>query len=70
MCRDERGGYLASKLGSIIMLIRIDTPFGSFVAKDEDLITEQLQKYGAHTRNELAMVKSFVSKDDVLFLSE
>ena len=49
------------------MLIRVETPFGSFVAKDKDLITEHLHKYGAHTRNELAMVKSFISKDDVIF---
>lgn len=49
------------------MLVKVETPFGAFVAKDKDLITEQIKKYGAHTRNELAMIKSLVSDDDIIF---
>lgn len=42
----------------------LNTTYGSFYCFENDLITEQLVKYGAHTRNELAMVLSFIRQGD------
>lgn len=40
------------------------TPFGTFASLADDLITSQLTEFGAHTRNELSMVKNFVRDGD------
>ncbi len=44
----------------------VQTPYGNFHAFTGDLITHQLKTYGAHTRNELAMLLSFVHEGDVI----
>lgn len=46
--------------------LRIETPHGTFHGPAEDLITRQLVEFGGHTRNELAMVLSFVTAGDVV----
>lgn len=46
--------------------VKTETLYGTFHSWPQDLITEQLQKYSAHTRNELAMVKSFVRPGDTI----
>lgn len=35
-------------------------------APADDLITQQLIAFGAHTRNELAMLLTFIDPDDVV----
>ncbi len=40
--------------------------FGRFIAFPSDIITEQIKEYGAHTRNELAMLRNFIQSDDVI----
>lgn len=37
-------------------IVDVATPFGRFHTFDDDLITQQLLDYGAHTRNELSML--------------
>lgn len=44
----------------------VNTQYGIFETFDEDLITEQLVKYSAHTRNELAMVLDHIEADDTV----
>lgn len=45
----------------------VETPsYGRFIAIRGDLITQQLETFGAHTRNELAMLLSFVRAGDVV----
>jgi FkbM family methyltransferase len=46
-------------------LTRLVTKYGIFYAVVDDLITRQLVDFGAHTRNELAMLLDHVSADDV-----
>jgi hypothetical protein len=48
-------------------LLRVDTRHGVFHAVADDLITRQLLDFGAHTRNELAMVLDHVSQGAVFF---
>lgn len=45
---------------------RIDTEFGIFYCSENDLITQHLEEFGAHTRNELMMVLDHIHKDDVV----
>jgi len=45
-------------------LVDIETPFGRFRAPEGDLITNQLRDFGAHTRNELAFLRSVVTAGD------
>ena len=46
---------------------RVETIYGSFFSFEGDLITEQLEKYSAHTRNELAMLRKFIREEgDIL----
>lgn len=40
---------------------KITTIYGYFYSKEADLMTNQLKKYSAHTRNELAMLKSLIT---------
>ena len=47
-------------------MIRLETEFGSFYCLDNDLITNQLKEFGAHTRNELIMVLDHIDKDDIV----
>jgi FkbM family methyltransferase len=44
---------------------RVSTPNGGFRAMAGDLITNQLVDFGAHTRNELAMVLEHIGEADV-----
>ncbi|HEX6865896.1 MAG TPA: FkbM family methyltransferase [Caulobacteraceae bacterium] len=45
----------------------VETPsYGRFIAIRGDLITQQLETFGAHTRNELAMLLSFVRPGDIV----
>ena len=46
--------------------VRIETPYGVFHGPSGDLITRQLAEFGAHTRNELAMLLSFVAEGDIV----
>ena len=43
---------------------KIRTIYGSFYSRKDDFITRHLKKYSAHTRNELAMIKSLVRDGD------
>lgn len=45
---------------------RLDTEFGLFYCFENDLITNHLKDYGAHTRNELNMVLDHIHKDDIV----
>ena len=45
---------------------RLNTEFGSFFCAENDLITNHLKEFGAHTRNELVMVLDHIDKDDVV----
>lgn len=47
-------------------LKRVHTLYGEFVCFSGDLITSQLEQYGAHTRNELAMVLDCVEPGSVV----
>lgn len=47
-------------------LTRLVTKHGIFYTVDGDLITRQLIEFGAHTRNELAMVLEHVDEGDVI----
>ena len=42
----------------------VATIYGNYFSWKGDLITEQLKTYSAHTRNELAMIKSFICSGD------
>ena len=46
-------------------LIRISTPTGTFHGFADDVITDHLVDFGAHTRNELAMVLAHIGESDV-----
>lgn len=46
--------------------VLVETPYGRFHGPDDDLITRQLREFGGHTRNELAMVLSFVAPGDIV----
>ena len=43
---------------------KITTIYGQFYSRKGDLITNQLKQYSAHTRNELAMLKSLIRDGD------
>lgn len=43
---------------------KIATIYGHFYSRKGDLITNQLKQYSAHTRNELAMLKSLITDGD------
>jgi len=43
---------------------KVTTIYGRFYALKEDMITNQLKQYSAHTRNELAMLKSLITAGD------
>lgn len=45
---------------------RVETPIGTFWGFRGDTVTEHLRRFGAHTRNELAMVLSFLRPGDVV----
>ena len=47
-------------------LEQIDTPYGRFFGFPDDLITRQLRQYGAHQRNELAMLLAFTRSGDIV----
>jgi hypothetical protein len=46
-------------------LVKIETPNGVFHTGASDLITSRLVDFGAHTRNELAMVFAHIDEADV-----
>ena len=48
-------------------LIEIPTIFGPIVAFENDFITNQIIKFGAHTRPELAFLLSIVRPADLIF---
>jgi len=43
---------------------RIKTIYGEFYSWEDDLITYQLEKFSAHTRNELSMLRSVIKRGD------
>jgi FkbM family methyltransferase len=43
---------------------KINTIYGQFYSPKRDMITNQLKQYSAHTRNELAMLKTLIRKGD------
>ena len=47
-------------------IITVKSPFGTFTCTDGDFITKELELYGAHNRNELSMVLSFIEKKDTI----
>jgi FkbM family methyltransferase len=60
------------QLGSLVeprqvSLIAPETIFGPMACFPDDLITDQLLEFGAHTRNELAMLMAFVDDGDFVY---
>lgn len=47
-------------------LERVETPIGIFLSIQNDLITKQLRKFGAHQRNDLSMLLDFVKVGDTI----
>ena len=45
---------------------QIQTIYGTFVTVPGDVVSEQLRTYSAHTRNELAMLRSLLRPNDVV----
>lgn len=45
-------------------VVCVDTIYGRFFSYESDLITDQLIEFSAHTRNELAMLRSVVQAGD------
>lgn len=43
----------------------VDTRYGTFLARHDDLITRQLQQFGSHAGGELAMLLSVVKPGDI-----
>jgi len=43
---------------------RVETDHGTFRSFRDDLVTRQLRRFGAHQRNELAMLLGFVRPGD------
>lgn len=41
-------------------IVKIETIYGDLYSREDDLITDQLIRFSAHTRNELAMLKSVI----------
>jgi len=58
-------GALAGMEGAGIAVV--DSNFGPLLAYHDDLITQQLRDFGAHTRNELAMLMAFVDPGDLIY---
>jgi len=56
--------YLSDDMADCRSIEKIETIYGCFYSRAGDLITEQLKQYSAHTRNELAMLKSFIREGD------
>ncbi|MGN6460297.1 MAG: FkbM family methyltransferase [Pseudolabrys sp.] len=48
-------------------VVSVESMFGPLLAFDNDLITEQLVAFGAHTRNEIALLRSFISPGDFIY---
>src|SRR5580704_756724 len=48
-------------------LTEIDTIFGPILAFENDFITNQILKFGAHTRPEIAFLLSVVEAGDAVF---
>lgn len=46
--------------------VMVSTIYGDFYSWKDDLITRQLTEFSAHTRNELAMLNSFIEKGDAI----
>lgn len=51
--------------GAVDEFVNVMTPRGVFRATSSDLITDQLVRYGGHTRNELALVLDHIEPSDV-----
>jgi FkbM family methyltransferase len=47
-------------------IVRVEAKHGAFLAFENDLITNQLTEFGAHTRNELAMLLDQIDEDDTV----
>jgi len=45
----------------------VETIFGPMLAHADDLITDHLLEFGAQTRNELSMLRSFVREGDLIY---
>lgn len=58
-------GTLTGFAGNGVVLV--DSIFGPMLAYEDDLITSQLHEFGAHTRNELALLRTFVDEGDVVY---
>lgn len=60
----------AARQSSILARLRgaraRDTPYGRLVSLEGDLISAQLEAFGGHTRNELAMLLSFLRPGDAV----
>jgi FkbM family methyltransferase len=48
-------------------VIEIETVYGSILAFENDFITKQILKFGAHTRTEIAFLRSVVRPGDFIF---
>ena len=56
-------------IGEILMepysdIKKVKTIYGKFYSWEGDLITDQLEKYSAHTRNELSMLRTVIKEGD------
>lgn len=53
-------------MGGVKKVERVETAYGTFFTWEDDLLSNQLKEYSAHTRNELAMVLSFLRDGDIV----
>jgi FkbM family methyltransferase len=45
----------------------VDGIFGPLIAFENDFATEQITRFGAHTRNEIALLRRFIDKGDLVY---
>ena len=48
--------------------VQVQSIFGPMTAFAGDFATRQIEQFGAHTRNEVALLRSFVKAGDLMFL--
>jgi FkbM family methyltransferase len=48
-------------------IVVVDSIFGPLAAFENDFATNQIVKFGAHTRNEIALLRSFVDEGELVY---
>ncbi|WP_158813895.1 FkbM family methyltransferase [Methylocapsa sp. S129] len=58
---------MSNPIGVQSPTIVVESIFGPLVAFENDFATRQIATYGAHTRNEIALLRSFVDEGDLVY---